>query len=590
MADLENNNTSADSLSGSGGMTQSLASGGAHAAKKGAAAVNAVRNSGAAGKILSGLTTLLGPQSKMVALIIIMLLIPFLVTIMLLPMGNMFMTQSEIEASENKVAAALEEKFDAARIKAKPTIKKFVNKKYAAGASDADLRYADGTYTIDTDYAYITVSFSPSLDTMKNNISAYLNAVNGAISLCGKETADAAAAYKNGEGHEEIQKYGGSIFKTDENGNMVVTQDAKDFLKEYANQDTYTASDAYVEKILEDADTFFKYDKKTSRWDLVNFHQAPKTHLESYWNEETQTMETVEVTVTAWYGHINIPMYYDLSDYRKDELDEAVTLMAEGRNEDDFENGAQMGTILDSYYNNYIAAYKATVGEDGSQILGEDNRNDIFQKLLADGSLMYVPISGLTESYMSYAVSGKGYSGSIQTSAWENMSTAQIWAHANSIATQMYPYNCTAFAAAWFYDNYGQNILRGNGRDCVDNLLATKWGKENFYRSAAPSPGAIYSIGRPNGGNHVGCVEAVDFEKKLITISDGNTNGAGNSAQPWTATVRVKETMTFDQFNQYVANCCAAHRDYSPRIVFACPKKGVFDSIRANDTSEDEEE
>lgn len=585
MADLENN-SSAESLSGSKNTLQT----GAKAAKAGAEAAKKAAQSQASKKLIASLISLLGPQSKMVVAIIAMVLIPFIVMISILPMGNLFMSQGEVESTEDKVYEILEDSFDAARKNAKPDIKKFVNEKYAARAKDSDIKYSNGTFTIDTDYALITVSLSPPLSTMKNNIAAYINAVNGAINACGEETSTELKKFENAEEKEPTPKYDGNIFEKDEDGNPVVTQGVKDFLKEYGNQDTYTASDEYLEAIIEDKDSFFTHDKKTKRWDLVNFHQGPKTHMERKrvkGEDGKYHTEWVPVTVTAWYGHINIAMFYDLSGYREDELDKAAELMSEGRNEDDFVNGAQLGTVLDSYYSNYIAVYKAMPGEDGEVILGEDNRNDIFQKLLDDGTLMYVPISGLTEKYLSYVGSGKGYSGRISSSEYDNMSTAQIWAHANSIATQMYPYNCTTFAAAWFYDHYGKNILRGNGRDCVNNLLATKWGKKRFYRSGAPAPGAIFSIGRPGGGNHVGCVEAVDFEKKTITISDGNTNGAGNSSRPWTATVRIKETMTFDQFKQYVSNCCAVHGDYQPRVVFACPKKGAFDSIEVEEEKEE---
>ena len=583
MADLENNNTSSDSLSNQGDKVKKTGELGFKAAKKGNAAVTKLRQSGAGKKILSSLVSLLGPQSKMVAAIIAMILIPFLLLISILPMGNLFMTKGEVEDSEDKVYEVLTDEFDAARKRAKPDIKEFVNEKYAAGAKDSDIKYHNVTFTIDTDYAYITVTLSPPLSEMNSNISAYINAVNGTINACGKDTKEAADKYQSGEEFERPAKYDGKIFENNDEGNPVVTQDLKDYLKENSNQDTYTASEDYLEEIIESSDKFFTHDEKTSRWDLVGFHQAPKTHYETRRNKDTKELETYPVTVTAWYGHINIAMFYDLSEYRSDELDEAAAIMAEGRNEEDFVSGTQLGTVLEGYYDNYVGAYRETTDENGDPVLGQDNRNNIFQKLIDDGTLMYVPISGLTEKYLSYVGGKSGYSGQLDSDKYDKMSTAQIWAHANSVATQMYPYNCTTFAAAWFYDNYGKNILRGNGRDCVDNLLATKWGKEHFYRSGSPAPGAIFSIGRPGGGNHVGCVEAVDFDKKLITISDGNTNGAGNSSKPWTATVRIKETMTFAQFNQYVANCCAVHGDYSPRVVFACPKKGAFDSVEASD-------
>ena len=158
MADLENNNTSSDSLSNQGDKVKKTGELGFKAAKKGNAAVTKLRQSGAGKKILSSLVSLLGPQSKMVAAIIAMILIPFLLLISILPMGNLFMTKGEVEDSEDKVYEVLTDEFDAARKRAKPDIKEFVNEKYAAGAKDSDIKYHNGTFTIDADYAYITVT------------------------------------------------------------------------------------------------------------------------------------------------------------------------------------------------------------------------------------------------------------------------------------------------------------------------------------------------------------------------------------------------------------------------------------------------
>ena len=577
MANLEQNTSQESVGSGKSVLGTSL--------KTGAKAAKKISKSSAAKKAAGAVLTALVPQAKIVALAIAMIFIPFILLISVIPSGNLFMTQGEIEAVEDKVAAVLDDKYDEARKKARDDIKAFVNEKYNAGATNKDIKYkGNGVFVIDTNTALITVTLSPQLSEMKENISAYINAVNGAIVTCGEDTKSEVDAINNGEEREGF-KYDSPIFEENDDKSPSLTDEAKEFLSENSSKDTYTKSEDYLKEVAEESDSFFTHDKETKRWDLMNFHQAPKTHYvtKKVTKHGVTTTERKAVTVTAWYGDINIVMFYDLSGYRKDELDKAAEIMASGRDDEDFVNGVQLGTVIDSYYNNYISAYKST-SKDGKLVYGEDNRDEIFAKLLADGTLMYVPISGLTENYMSYVVSGKGYSGKINFDGnWDNKSTAQIWAYANSLATQMYPYNCTTFAAAWFYDHYGKNILRGNGRDCVDNLLKTKWGKARFYRSGSPSPGAIFSIGRPGGGNHVGCVEAVDFEKKLITISDGNTNGRGNSAQPWTATIRIKETMTFAQFNQYVANCCAVHGDYSPRVVFACPKKGAFDMVSTDE-------
>ena len=589
MPDLERNNS--DEMLGGAKGTLSK---GTQIAKKGAGAAKKAVESGALKKIGSTLIALLGPQTKMVVAIIAVIFIPFIFLISVLPTGNWFMTESEVKDTEDKVEAALEVKFDEARKAAKPDIRDFINENYPVRVSNGNIKYkGNGNFSINTKYVEVTVSLSPPLSTMKENISAYINAVNGTISACGQDTNDELEKLKNGSG-EKVPQYRGQVFEKDEDGKPVVSQNVKDFLSENTDQDSYTANEDYATKVIEEADDFFTHDTETKRWD-VDIH--PETRYDPVYNKKGKLVGRRPYTV--YCGHIDIAMYYDLSGYREEELDEAAELLAKGRDSEDFVSGVQLGTLLYNYYDNYISSYVsyATYDEEtGETILGQDNRNDIFQRLLNDGTLFYVPISGLTEKFMNdYSVLESGYSGSVISSGkfnYDKATTAQIWKLVNWISRNtMYPYNCTAFAAGWFYDHYGRNELRGNGRDCAENLVnKSKWGRKHFVLSATPAPGAIFSIGAPGSGNHVGCVDAVDFENKTITISDGNTNGLGNSSTPQKATIRIKQTMTFDEFTQYAINCCAAHGDYtnSPRIVFANPIKGAFDNIEVSEEETEE--
>ena len=177
---------------------------------------------------------------------------------------------------------------------------------------------------------------------------------------------------------------------------------------------------------------------------------------------------------------------------------------------------------------------------------------------------MYVPISGLTSNFLE---GQPGYTGVLEFAVYDDSNSASIWRHIQGLrkkgvigyGTAMW--NCTAFAQSWFYELYGVNALYGNGRDMVGNLLDSNnalvgdWGSKNFYRGSSPAPGGIFSIGSPAGGNHVGCVDSVDFENRTITFSDGNTNGKANSS----ASISIKRTLTFDQFQSYVLSCCKSH-------------------------------
>ena len=506
---------------------------------------------------------------------IVIIIIP-LILISIIPSGSLFQTKSEMQTAESKVSKAVSSSYSAEIKSAKGQILDFIKTNYPdANAHAGDfMQYANG-FDIDNDTCSITVNFAPSVDSMSTNITAYANAVHGTISY-----------FKSAE--EDPVSFDGNMTSMDENGAVFLTEDAKDYLNEHSTELTNANAADFINAVGLGSRNFFVYDEDETRWDLSNFHQGPKTHIETRTKTvvdgvdpvtgetkyKTETYE-VEVTEIAWYGHIDILMFYDLSDYRSSEIDECIQIaedltIAGNKVQDPV---SLVGNTLENYYNSYIG-YSNGSFINGKFVEGTDNREAVFSKLLSDGTLMYIPISGLSSRFTE---GEPGYSGDIGFTGYDEKSSSGIWSSIQTrrnngeIGSGTEMWNCTAFAEGWFFEIYGVDALSGNGCNMVENLLKTDFGKENFYRGSSPAPGGIFSIGSAYGANHVGCVDAVDYENKTITFSDGNTNGAADS----TSTIRIKKTMTFEEFQAHIkASRMATTGSSSGWITFANPKEG----------------
>ena len=506
----------------------------------------------------------------------------FLISLIMsvVPSGILLKNSSDVAEMENNVESAVSVSYLNAKKDTKSDVVNYVNEKYGCDASKSDVVDGDnGSYTVSTDSCEINVYFTPNVNEIVGNISAYATAVNGTIEYLDEKTD----IY-----HPEEQ-----MFKTDSNGELALTDYGWNVYKENSNEYTDSGSAAFAEIINENSSTFFVGEKETKRWDEWDFYmgnkskEVDKCYL-SYDNPDTNTSFSYEITcseqlrseyenlkyytyekrketiqIPAQYGKITIPIYYDLSQYKDEELQDGINYVEEQTKDSYMESASFVNSLLNEYYNNYYELLKN--GE-------SDNRNTYFQKLINDGVIMYVPISGLSSSF----IQGEpGYAGEIQVNGMDG-TAIQIWNKIGNLrkqgvlSTYASRYNCTEFANYWFYCVYGEGfVLRGDGNEMVTNLLNSDYGKEHFYQGSSPAPGAIYSIGSPNSEHgHVGCVDAVDFENQIITISEGNYGGGASGTI--NTGIRIRKTMTFDEFYRYVRNTGGSQSSW---VMFANPKQ-----------------
>ena len=101
----------------------------------------------------------------------------------------------------------------------------------------------------------------------------------------------------------------------------------------------------------------------------------------------------------------------------------------------------------------------------------------------------------------------------------------EAWVTKNPYAKAGLYGQCTWFAWGRFYELYGYDPgFRGNGWDCVNQLLATH--PDQFERSLFPVDGAVFS---GIGANHVGIIISVNDD--TLTVQEGNLDGITNTFQ-----------------------------------------------------------
>ena len=135
-----------------------------------------------------------------------------------------------------------------------------------------------------------------------------------------------------------------------------------------------------------------------------------------------------------------------------------------------------------------------------------------------------------------------------------NFNNLEAWVTKNPYAQAGLYGQCTWFAWGRFYELYGYDPgFRGNGWDCVDQLLATH--ADKFERSTTPKSGSVFSgIGR----NHVGIV--INWDGTTLTIQDGNYDGITNTFEDAKEDWKTV-TYSLDEFRQRMKG-----------VVFANPK------------------
>lgn len=174
--------------------------------------------------------------------------------------------------------------------------------------------------------------------------------------------------------------------------------------------------------------------------------------------------------------------------------------------------------------------------------------------------------------YHPSTVAAKGYTGNLKKSMklddFKTSNLTNFLGNGNPFMVGQ----CTWFAWARFYQVYGfDSGARGNGKTNASEIVRAH--SDKFELSSTPAAGATFSVEKntlmPQYG-HVGFIEAFDGE--YMWISEGNVMFNGVGGNIWVHKVRW-----------------ADYKKAYPDIVFAIPKKGVFNLEDGKDTQSKEE-
>lgn len=354
------------------------------------------------------------------------------------------------------------------------------------------------------------------------------------------------------------------------------------------NDFSYTKTEIMVEEEYEETNivtktrekTVYERDEKTGK--LVS-----RKVTEEYEEEETVTKtrmvpkldengnQCYEITIT---GSIVVPINYDVSYYKYEIFDEICDTLANKKMEEKMESEYLRDIeelTYDYYYEKamyeidllvrtqYDMTYEYYLSDEVKEKIDRIN-----EKLIDSG--VFCDINGLNSANVGmlafYGISGDAFFGDYgyQNYATAGLSDSQlrenariIWGHVLAVYRQNghtpirnngMGYQCVDFARVWMYDHYGIFPSLGNGANCAKRLVEQY--PDKFALSSSPVAGGICSVGPTNDNEfgHVMCIEAVDYENKTVTFSDGNvTTITGN--------LRICRTMTFQEFyNNYRAH------------------------------------
>lgn len=553
----------------------------------------------------SGLTGLL---STILTPLLIILIVLCAVPLCLFSVNYIF------EESPGKITTKVESALSSAynQVKQDNMIMTNLNSHYGCKFESDDARYnADGSIDYITEGCEVHVDFTPNLQLISASVSAYTTAVNGTLSYYNQDVKEIDSGVVtddegkvvgyNTEGMLDI--YDSSKYVTsngtDENGMpsyQISTGAIEEIQKGFNSETTNALTDEFAQTIKEDADSFFSLEEELDLWEnnSISPHTFTYTRDACYKVEDDVAgvkvhekadmqmcavdsakyqIEEEEYEVKGYKGSVVIPIYYDLTDYKRVELEEVVDKLANSKQrcvfewnnnelqgEDEcteFEAGNVVNNTMYNYYMSYVHEIPAGIqGVDYSQIPG-------FQT----GTLAYFDVDAVELARYfggSFAgVAGRNASIAYQSSVdWfayagtEAMYLTPVantfWGHADYLkgngmisgSTSSHIGGCTLFAQMWLYDVYGINQSKGiggsgNGGNFASVLLENY--PEMFEPGSGPTGGGIASV--KYAGTHYGhviCIDETDYDNDRITYSEGNFNGSGG--------VRIRITCSLAQF------------------------------------------
>ena len=389
--------------------------------------------------------------------------------------------------------------------------------------------------------AEVEIALSPGPEEMKDVIMAYMIAINGTISNFTKEQRSYSYSMK-----EYLKDNPGYIDRMDELSSDFKSSDFVEAVKLFGNDMFFIDADEnkWIDEVKEETleRVYMETRTKNCSKDDYNLQECGPIVLSeidgsviSYGSRTYE--EEVHEEFVGPKGRITVPVRYNLSAYRRNELDSIIEWYLNPPIDDElncissggsYENEScsfnmtidEIWEILNEQTNIYFDTICSYYGIDTSALwfLESQMYGDLYN--CVGGEIVYGSLDYEGEfPYLDYLY---GIYGEIDASRQE---FAVLWGH---MADILRSHNksigigqCTGFVFARVYEATGLNIPMPDGNRMA---LAIVDEYADFYTlSRYPSPGAIGSCLL---FNHVFYVEAVTDEG--IYVSDGNADFKGS--------------------------------------------------------------
>lgn len=514
---------------------------------------NAIAESVAAGTT-SSFASLITP-------ILIIVMVMCIVPLCLLSVNYVY--EKEADTVLNRVEDAVREAFD--DVKKDPMILNEINSHFPCKFTKSDLSYGeDGSISMVNDICEVYVNFLPGLDDIVPAIAAYTTAVNGTITYYIQDVKEIDPYIQmdhegNVVGYDtsdlpDINDASNYVVEdgVDENGMIQYKNSdlAQGLIESGFNTDTTNAdTHDFENEIRRHSKDFFELEKNYDLWknNTISEHQFEKKRdvcmaktkegdekiVNMSWCEDEYPgyyMGEETYYVDGYLGSVTIPIYFDLTPYKADELDQSVQALYDTNRRCvwDMENGKLTGS-------------ETCEMEEASRTVSATMHNyyeTTLQYFNVDlARLAYIYGGSYAGSYdgsydLSNIPNGEMLVGSLSVFA-PDFSNSKYWKHSSDGGTNNLSYGqCTWFAYGMFYQIHGYAPNRDGSHLPDGGDWATSIHLDGWSASRSPTPGSIASVKtptRPHGT--VAMVLAVN-EDGTMTLAHGNAN-ANLSEDPW---------------------------------------------------------
>ncbi len=501
----------------------------------------------------------------------------------------------------DNVSKAVEAAYSATKQRSVSPIMMQLNARYPVCEFDSSHIHLneDGSIDYNSELCEIHADFEPDLAMIIPVISAYTTAVNGTLSYYNNDIQKIDSNVQLNDKGEVV----GYTFNTsdlpdlndasnyiEEDGidektglmNYKLSESIQEFIGQGFTDDTTNANSDDFRRVLQrQANSFFEIEDHIDSWgNSIRTHKFRKTRdvcfrvmkdpitgektVSKFSNRpcaidsEEYFTDEEEYYVDGWKGGVSIPIYFDLTPYKKEELSRTIQAMVdskkrcvfdinengefEGNDEcDEREATLQVSETMYSYFATTIDYFDVDFTQASKYYMGSFGGVPGFSGMVAYNSS---PIN-----YMALAGTEVAYGHPI---------AQQVWGYALWLKDQGYiggstsnPMGgCTLFAQMWIYDVYGINQGKGGASGSggqFAGVLVNNY-PDKFQWAQGPTGGAVCSIIGAGGVNgHVIVLDEVDYEHDRIVYSEGNYNGAGG--------VRIRNECTFAQWNNKYKGC-----------------------------------